>query len=125
MNNNFSHNVLQKLKKADNLMIKEYQLFLSGKNIFNNSKIKLLADINKYYNDLIENVKNEHNKNLNLIQNYFIKIEQEFDDIDKLLQKNKNIINKGINYLNILMNQNFMEVKISDQLQLIDELNLI
>ena len=124
MNNNFSHNVLQKLKKADNLIIKEYQLFLSGKNSFYNSKNKLLKDINKYYNDLIENFQNEHIKNLNLIQNYFIKIEQEFDDIDKLLQKNKNIINKGINYINILMNQNFMEVKISDQLQLIDELNL-
>lgn len=122
--NNFSYNVLQKLKEADILIIKEYELFLSGKNSFYNSKIKLLNEINQYYKDLIEAFETEQIKHLNLIQNYFKNVDKEFNEIDKLLQKNKNIINKGINYMNILMKQNFMEVKIIDQLELIEELNL-
>ena len=121
---NFTENILKKLKEADNLIIKEYDLFISGKNSFFNSKTQIINDINKYYNDIKETFENEHIKNLNLINNYFKNIENEFNNIDELLQNNKRIINKGIKYVNILINQNFMEVKLSDQLQLIDELNL-
>ena len=35
---NFTENILKKLKEADNLIIKEYDLFISGKNSFFNSK---------------------------------------------------------------------------------------
>ena len=122
--NNFIDNILKKLKEADDLIIKKYELFISGKNSFFNSKIQILNDINKYFNDIKENFENEHKKNLNFINSYFNEIEKEFFNIDELLQNNKRIINKGINYINILMNQNFIEVKLSDQLQLIQELNL-
>ena len=122
--NKFTENIMSRLKTADILLIKEYNLLISGKNSFFNSKIQLLNDINKYYKDLIESFETEQKKNLDLIDNYFKKIEKEFDDIDQLLQNNKRIINKGINYISILMKQNFIEVKLTDQLQLIDELNL-
>ena len=122
--NNFTENILTKLKEMDSLLIKEYNFFIFGKNSFINSKIQLLNDINKYYKDLIKSFENEHNLNLNLIENYFKNIEDEFNSIDQLLQNNKRIINKGINYINILMRQNFLEIKLTDQLQLIDELNL-
>lgn len=122
--NNFTKNILSKLSEMDSLLIKEYSLFLSGKNSFVNSKIQLLNDINKYYKDLIESFENEHKINLNLIENYFKNIEEEFNSIDQLLQNNKRIVNKGINYIDLLMRQNFVEVKLTDQLELIDELNL-
>lgn len=122
--NNFTRNILTKLREADVLLIKEYSLFLSGKNSFFNSKTQLLNDINKYYMDLKETFENEHKKNLNLIDVYFKNIEKEFDTIDQILQNNKRIVNKGINYMNILMKANYIEVKLTDQLQLVDELKL-
>ena len=122
--NNFTKNILTKLREADVLLIKEYSLFLSGKNSFFNSKLQLLNDINKYYIDLKESFDNEHKLKLNLIDSYFNNIEKEFESIDQLLQNNKRIVNKGINYMNILIKSNFLDVKLTDQLQLIDELNL-
>lgn len=122
--NNFTRNILTKLREADVLLIKEYSLFLSGKNSFFNSKTQLINDINKYYMDLKETFENEHKKNLNLIDVYFKNIEKEFDTIDQILQNNKRIVNKGINYMNILMKANYIEVKLTDQLQLVDELKL-
>ena len=61
--NNFTKNILTKLREADVLLIKEYSIFLSGKNSFFNSKHQLLNDINKYYTDLKESFDNEHKKN--------------------------------------------------------------
>lgn len=121
---NYSDIILKKLKEADILLVKEYELFLSGKNVFFNSKYQILNDLNKYYNDLKEAFENEYKKNLNVINNYIIRIEKEFNTIDELLKNNKRIINKGINYMNILMNQNFFEVKLSEQLELMEELKL-
>ena len=115
---------MEKLQKADSLLTKQYKAFLSGKDLILNSKQQSLIDINKYFNDLKEAFEDEHKKNLIFINNYFNKIEREFNEVDELLQNNKRIVDKGINYINILMKQNFMEVKISDQLQLIDELKL-
>ena len=122
--NNFTKNILTKLREADVLLIKEYSIFLSGKNSFFNSKHQLLNDINKYYTDLKESFDNEHKKKLNLIDTYFKNVEKEFDSIDQILQNNKRIVNKGINYINILMKTNFLDIKLTDQLQLIEELNL-
>ena len=74
--NNFIDNILKKLKEADDLIIKKYELFISGKNSFFNSKIQILNDINKYFNDIKENFENEHKKNLNFINSYFNEIEK-------------------------------------------------
>ena len=120
----FSQNILQKLKEVDALLIKKYKFFLSGKNQFYNMKQQSLNDINKYYNDLRETFENDYKQKLELISNYFTQIDNEFNTIDELLQNNKRIIDKGINNINILMKQSFIEIKLSDQLQLIDELNL-
>ena len=115
---------MKKLKEADALLIKEYEIFLEGKKIFNNSKNQIINDINKYYADLKQIFENEYNKNKQIVENYITQIEQEFNTIDELLQNNKRIVDKSINYITLLMNQSFFEVKLSDQLQLMEELKL-
>jgi hypothetical protein len=122
--NNYSENILKKLKEADSLLIKEYELLLEGKNIFYNSKYQIINDINKYYADLKETFENEYNKNKQIIETHITQIEKEFDTIEELLKNNKRIINKSINYISVLINQSFFEVKLSDHLQLIEELKL-
>ena len=72
--NKFIENIMQKLKEADILLTKQYEVFLSGKDLFLNSKQLSLININKYYNDLKEAFENEKKKNLNFINNYFNKI---------------------------------------------------
>ena len=124
LSSNFIDKILSKLQQADNLIIKEYELFLEGKNSFFKSETDLTTLINKFYTDLKEAFEVDHEKNINLIKNYFIKIKDEFNKIDELLQKNKRIINKGINYINILKNQNFIDIKLVDQIELIEELKL-
>ena len=120
----FIDKILTKLQQADDLLIKEYEFFIKGKNSFLKSETGITSLINKFYSDLKEAFETDHEKNINLLNNYFIKIKKEFDKIDELLQKNKRIINKGINYINILKNQNFIEIKLVDQIELIDELKL-
>ena len=120
----FSEKVISKLKQADELLIKKYNFFIQGKNTFTQSKNDLIYYINKFYDDLKETFENDRVKNLELINNYFIKIKQEFDKIDELLQNNKRTVNKGLNYINILKTQNFIEIKLVDQLDLIEQLNL-
>ena len=120
----FSEKVISKLKQADELLIKKYNFFIEGKNTFTQSKNDLIYYINKFYDDLKETFENDRVKNLELINNYFIKIKQEFDKIDELLQNNKRTVNKGLNYINILKTQNFIEIKLVDQLDLIEQLNL-
>ena len=120
----FSEKVISKLKQVDELLIKKYDFFMQGKNAFINSKTDLINYINKFYDDLKETFENDRTKNLELINNYFNKIKQEFDKIDELLQNNKRTINKGLNYINILKKQNFIEIKLVDQLDLIEQLNL-
>ena len=120
----FSEKVISKLKQVDELLIKKYNFFMQGKNAFINSKTDLINYINKFYDDLKETFENDRTKNLELINNYFNKIKQEFDKIDELLQNNKRTINKGLNYINILKKQNFIEIKLVDQLDLIEQLNL-
>ena len=120
----FIDKILTKLQQADDLLIKEYEFFIKGKNSFLKSETDITSLINKFYSDLKEAFETDHEKNINLLNNYFIKIKKEFDKIDELLQKNKRIINKGINYINILKNQNFIEIKLVDQIELIDELKL-
>ena len=122
--NNYSENIMKKLKEADALLIKEYEIFLEGKKIFNNSKNQIINDINKYYADLKQIFENEYNKNKQIVENYITQIEKEFNTIDELLQNNKRIVDKSINYITLLMNQSFFEVKLSDQLQLMEELKL-
>ena len=51
---NFPNKILSKLKQADEIIIKEYQFFTSGKNTFNNSQTELIKYINKFYDDLKE-----------------------------------------------------------------------
>lgn len=121
---NFPDKILSKLKQADDIIIKEYQFFSSGKNSFNNSQIELNKYINKFYDDLKEAFESDRAKNLKLINDYFSKVKEEFDKIDELLQNNKRTINKGLNYINILKNQNFIEIRLVDQLELIEQLNL-
>lgn len=121
---NFSQNILEKLKEVDALLIKKYKFFLSGKSQFYDIKQQSLNEINKYYNDLREIFENDYKQKFELINNYFTQVENEFNIIDELLQKNKRIIDKGINNMNILIKQSFIEIKLSDQLQLIDELKL-
>ena len=121
---NFPEKIISKLKQADDLLIKEYEFFISGKNSFINSHNELVKYINKFYDDLKEAFESDRDKNLNLINNYFYKIKEEFDKIDELLQNNKRIIDKGLNYINILKNQNFIEIRLVDQLELIEQLNL-
>ena len=120
----FTDKIISKLTQADELIIKEYEFFISGKNSFFNCQNELINTINKFYNDLKEAFELDQGKNINLINNYFIKAKQEFDKIDELLQNKKRIINKGLNYINLLKNQNFIEVKLVDQLELIEQLNL-
>ena len=122
--NNFPEKIISKLKQADDLLIKEYELFTSGKKSFIENQSKLTDYINKFYNDLKEAFESDRSKHLKLINDYFSKIKEEFDKIDELLQNNKRIINKGMNYINILKNQNFLEVRLVDQLELIEQLNL-
>ena len=122
--NNFPEKILSKLKQADDLLIKEYELFMNGKNTFTESQTKLVQYINKFFDDLKEAFESERSKHLKLINEYCSKIKQEFDKVDELLQNNKRIINKGLNYINILRNQNFIEVRLVDQLELIEQLNL-
>ena len=122
--NNFPEKIITKLKQADDLLIKEYELFTSGKKSFIENQSKLTDYINKFYNDLKEAFESDRSKHLKLINDYFSKIKEEFDKIDELLQNNKRIINKGMNYINILKNQNFLEVRLVDQLELIEQLNL-
>ena len=122
--NNFPEKIISKLKQADDLLIKEYELFTSGKKSFIENQSKLTDYINKFYNDLKEAFESDRTKHLKLINDYFSKIKEEFDKIDELLQNNKRIINKGMNYINILKNQNFLEVRLVDQLELIEQLNL-
>ena len=121
---NFPDKILSKLKQADEIIIKEYQFFTSGKNSFNNSQIELNKYINKFYDDLKEAFESDRAKNLKLINDYFSKVKAEFDKIDELLQNNKRTINKGLNYINILKSQNFIEIRLVDQLELIEQLNL-
>ena len=121
---NFPDKILSKLKQADDIIIKEYEFFLSGKNSFNNSQTELFKYINKFYDDLKEAFESDRAKNLKLINDYFSKVKEEFDKIDELLQNNKRTINKGLNYINILKNQNFIEIRLVDQLELIEQLNL-
>ena len=121
---NFSQNILEKLKEVDALLIKKYKFFLLGKSQFYDMKHQSLNEINKYYNDLKETFENDYKQKLELINNYFTQVENEFNIIDELLQNNKRIIDKGINNMNILIKQSFIEIKLSDQLQLIDELKL-
>ena len=121
---NFTEKILSKLQQADSLLIKEYEFFLSGKNSFNKSQLDLVSYINKFYSDLIEAFESDRVKYLSLINDYFNKIKEEFDKVDELLQNNKRIINKGLNYINILKNQNFIEIRLVDQLELIEQLNL-
>lgn len=121
---NFSQNILEKLKEVDALLIKKYKFFLSGKSQFYDIKQQSLNEINKYYNDLREIFENDYKQKFELINNYFTQVENEFNIIDELLQNNKRIIDKGINNMNILIKQSFIEIKLSDQLQLIDELKL-
>ena len=120
----FSEKVISKLKQADDLLIKKYQFFIQGKNAFNQSKSDLINYTNKFYDDLKETFENDRAKNLELINNYFSKVKQEFDKVDELLQNNKRIVDKGLNYINILKRQNFIEIKLVDQLDLIEQLNL-
>ena len=115
----FSEKVISKLKQADDLLIKKYQFFIQGKNAFNQSKTNLINYTNKFYDDLKETFENDRAKNLELINNYFSKVKQEFDKVDELLQNNKRIVDKGLNYINILKRQNFIEIKLVDQLDLI------
>ena len=122
--NNFPEKIISKLKQADDLLIKEYELFTSGKKSFIENQSKLTDYINKFFNDLKEAFELDRTKHLKLINDYFSKIKEEFDKIDELLQNNKRIINKGMNYINILKNQNFLEVRLVDQLELIEQLNL-
>ena len=121
---NFPDKILSKLKQADDIIIKEYEFFLSGKNSFNTSQTELFKYINKFYDDLKEAFESDRAKNLKLINDYFSKVKEEFDKIDELLQNNKRTINKGLNYINILKNQNFIEIRLVDQLELIEQLNL-
>ncbi len=121
---NFPDKILSKLKQADDIIIKEYQFFTSGKNTFNNSQTELIKYINKFYDDLKEAFESDRAKNLKLINDYFSKVKAEFDKIDELLQNNKRTINKGLNYINILKSQNFIEIRLVDQLELIEQLNL-
>ena len=121
---NFPDKILSKLKQVDDIIIKEYEFFLSGKNSFNNSQTELFKYINKFYDDLKEAFESDRAKNLKLINDYFSKVKEEFDKIDELLQNNKRTINKGLNYINILKNQNFIEIRLVDQLELIEQLNL-
>ena len=122
--NNFPEKILSKLKQADDLLIKEYELFMNVKNTFTESQTKLVQYINKFFDDLKEAFESERSKHLKLINEYCSKIKQEFDKVDELLQNNKRIINKGLNYINILKNQNFIEIRLVDQLELIEQLNL-
>ena len=121
---NFPDKILSKLKQADEIIIKEYQFFTSGKSTFNNSQTELIKYINKFYDDLKEAFESDRAKNLKLINDYFSKVKAEFDKIDELLQNNKRTINKGLNYINILKSQNFIEIRLVDQLELIEQLNL-
>lgn len=125
-NNNYSYldTILNKLKETDEILIKEYQLFLTGKNYFINEKSKLIMTIDKYFSNLIESFQNEHKNKIYFIEKYYKQKNLEFNEIDELLQKNKRIINKAIRNINTLKTQKFLEVKLSDQLTLIEELEL-
>ena len=120
----FPDKIITKLKQADELIIKEYDFFTSGKNTFINNQNELINNINKFYNDLKEAFEIDHNNNINYINNYFSKVKKEFDKVDELLQNKKRIIDKGLNYISLLKNQNFIEIQLVDQLELIEQLNL-
>ncbi len=120
----FMDNILKKLSETDNILIKEYQLFISGKTAFEEEKDKLLQTVNIYFSNLIESFQNEHQKKIEFLETYYKNITSEFNEIDMILQKNKRIINKAISNINTLKTQNFLEVKLSDQLTLIEELEL-
>ena len=121
---NFPDKIISKLTQVDELLIKEYNFFLQGKNSFIEKEQELINNINKFYDDLKEAFESDREKYLNLLNNYLSKVKEEFNKIDELLQNNKRIINKGMNYINILKSQNFIEIKLIDQLELIEQLNL-
>ena len=121
---NFPDKIISKLSQVDELLIKEYNFFLQGKNSFTEKEQELINNINKFYDDLKEAFESDREKYLSLLNNYFSKVKEEFNKIDELLQNNKRIINKGMNYINILKSQNFIEIKLIDQLELIEQLNL-
>lgn len=122
--NSYLPNIVKKLNEIDKVLIKEYQLLISGKNNFIIERENLTNTINNYYNSLKNSFEEEHKIKLKFINEYFDYKMKEFNEIDNLLQNNKTIINNAIKNINIILNQNFITIRLIEQISLIDELKI-
>lgn len=118
--NSYSEKLEEGLKKSTN----EYDIIYSAINNMNGQKDKIIKGLEEVYDFIIEKIVNEKKNALDNFRKFMEKKIKEMLEVNKIVERNKNISNIGIKKIKMLKEQKMKKITISDQLMLLNELNI-
>ena len=123
-NLSFLDSYYERLLQLQKKFNESYDIIYSTINNVSNQRKEINKGLEEIYNNILSKIVGEKNKVERSINDFIEKRLKEMKEINAIVERNKNIVNINVKKIKAMKEQNYKKVTISDQLMLINELNM-